>query len=146
LDPTIRAPQGPRLDRAIPTGPKAERTLSELPIAPAQPAISSPSNTSTSKGAELEPVETESDDMPRPGGRGRGGGPSKGGHAPKRLEALAAPIMDRAGIIETYGRNVVIKPEWAENPKSPFANHIGNKMAIKYEAQSGMISGKKMIR
>jgi len=55
-------------------------------------------------------------------------------------------MMDRARIIEKYGKNVVIKPEWAENPKSPLANHIGNKMAIKYEAQSGSINGKKVVR
>lgn len=54
--------------------------------------------------------------------------------------------MDEAMIIEMYGQNVVIKPEWAENPKSPLANHLGNKMAIKYEARSGNMNGKKLFR
>jgi len=85
--------------------------------------------------------------MPSRGGRGRAPGPGKGGQGPRNgLAALEPPMMDRGRIVETYGKNVVIKPEWAENPKSPLANHIGNKMAIKYEAQSGTMNGKKVFR
>jgi small subunit ribosomal protein S24e len=85
--------------------------------------------------------------MPNRGGRGRAPGPGKAGQGVRNGQAaLEPPMMDRARIIETYGKNVAIKPEWAENPKSPLANHIGNKMAINYQAQSGIINGKKVVR
>lgn len=85
--------------------------------------------------------------MSRPGRRARGPGPNKGGQGSKSGHvALEPPLMDEAMIIEMYGQNVVIKPEWAENPKSPLANHLGNKMAIKYEARSGNMNGKKLFR
>ena len=54
--------------------------------------------------------------------------------------------MDRAKIMEMYGKGVKVKEQWVENPKSPLANHVGNSMPIKYEAQTGLVSGKKVFR
>jgi hypothetical protein len=149
LEPTSRAPSGPRLDRPIPTGPKSEINFSQASIASSQTAhqAQAPPTVSASQAIGAEAVESDSEDMPSRGGRGRAPGPGKGGQGPRNGHVtLDPPMMDRARIIEKYGKNVVIKPEWAENPKSPLANHIGNKMAIKYEAQSGTLNGKKIVR
>jgi hypothetical protein len=54
--------------------------------------------------------------------------------------------MDRDRVVEKFGQGVVVKKEWAENPKSPLANHIGNSMPIKYECQTGTVGGKRIYR
>jgi hypothetical protein len=149
FEPTSRVPSGPRLDRPLPTGPKSERNFSQAFVVSSQSAhqTQAPPTVSASQAIGAETVESDSEDMPSRGGRGRAPGPGKGGQGPRNGHVtLDPPMMDRARIIEKYGKNVVIKPEWAENPKSPLANHIGNKMAIKYEAQSGTMNGKKIVR
>jgi hypothetical protein len=55
-------------------------------------------------------------------------------------------MMDRNRIVETYGKGIAVKPEWINNPKSPFANHVGNTQPIKYVSQVGSLNGKKVTR
>jgi hypothetical protein len=84
--------------------------------------------------------------MVRPGGKAKPPGPKKGVQAPVKSAPLEPPIMDRDRVVEKFGQGVVVKKEWAENPKSPLANHIGNSMPIKYECQTGTVGGKKIYR
>jgi hypothetical protein len=84
--------------------------------------------------------------MGRQGGRGRGGAAKGGAPAPRSQGPLQPPMMDRAQIMQMYGKGVMVKEQWVENPKSPLANHVGNSMPIKYEAEAGVINGKKIFR
>jgi hypothetical protein len=82
-----------------------------------------------------------------PRGRGRAPGPSKSGQGARGgLATLEPPMMDRNRIVETYGKGIAVKPEWINNPKSPFANHVGNTQPIKYVSQVGSLNGKKVTR
>jgi hypothetical protein len=80
--------------------------------------------------------------MNRRGGKSKSGGGGQGGNA----AILDGPLYDKAYIIALHGNGVVIKPQWADNPKSPLANHIGNDRPINYVSQSGILNGKKMFR
>lgn len=139
----IHSAQVPRTHTPIPTGPRAERNQSQIGIAQTALAGSATTQLSGSQIAEKENEET--DEMAGQRGRGRGGG-AKGGQTPRSQAPLQPPLMDRARIMEMYGKGVMVKEQWVENPKSPLANHVGNSMPIKYEAQTGLVNGKKVFR
>lgn len=81
-------------------------------------------------------------------GKGKSAGANKGGGAGTRAAGavLPPPIFDRAHIVALHGQGVPLKPAYLDNPKSPLANHMGSVAPIKYNAQTGTVNGKKIVR
>jgi hypothetical protein len=81
-------------------------------------------------------------------GKGKSAAANKGGGAGTRAAGavLPPPIFDRAHIVALHGQGVPLKPAYLDNPKSPLANHMGSVAPIKYNAQSGTVNGKKIVR
>lgn len=85
----------------------------------------------------------------RGGGKAPARGPTGGYTGPSAKQnnsTIQPPLYDQNFIVASYSKGVPIKPQWAENPKSPLANFIGNSMPIKYVATHGTLNGKKMTR
>ncbi|WVW82502.1 hypothetical protein I302_104513 [Kwoniella bestiolae CBS 10118] len=146
-------PQGPRADRPPPTGPR-----SQSPHPP--PRATSPHHRSQSTSPGTEEYE---EDMAGPSKyrsskghnaarRGGGAGPSGSGSGAVNNNArqLSPPFRDHAQIMDQYGRGVQLKAQWAENPKAPLANYLGNgggaEMSGEYRAEEGMIGNKRVCR
>ncbi|WWC99866.1 hypothetical protein V866_006775 [Kwoniella sp. B9012] len=147
--PTAPAiPKGPKADRAPPTGPRSRHALPDNPSSSGNGVSSVASRRSTSPGDEEDMAgpsryRSKGGNTPR---RGGSAGPSSGGIA----RQLSPPLRDHNQIIDQYGQKVHLKAQWAENPKAPLANFLGNgggaEMSQEYKAEEGMIGNKRMFR
>lgn len=145
----------------IPTGPKADRQ--------AQPPSQSAANVASAAAAAAEVVQSvpaqldvseslDDEEMTQTRGRGRGrsagssrqpsasrGGPSSS-KLPVAPTIIQPPLYDRTFILNSYSQGAPLKPQWAENPKSPLANYVGSNLPIKYDATHGVLGGQKLVR
>lgn len=144
-------PTGPRADRPIPTGPRGAP-----PSEPHRPETLPIDEQSTEPPFRTPRSESpDSSDMPPGGGRYRGrpnGGATK---RPTATKTLPGPLWSHDQIMASYSGGVALKPQWAENPKSPLANYLGGgaggatnlgEGGKQYDVEEGLVEGKKVFR
>ena len=162
-------PIGPRADRPIPLGPRAELVSAAystsslgateqpqhtpLPVNLLSPkpdkrsgSLSPRRSSSPKRSPETQENDVHQDMPPRYRGNGHGG------HAPPRgstVIQLPGPMWTEEQIMAEHGAGVPLKPQWAANPKSPLANYLGGTGGTSdtgYKAQHGILGGKKVTR
>ncbi|WRT64327.1 uncharacterized protein IL334_001259 [Kwoniella shivajii] len=144
-------PIGPRSDRLPPTGPRSQNTPlvsttskpEQLDSASARSRSPTPFNGSDEDMAGPSRYKPKGNNTTRKGGAGG----STGGN----LQQLSPPFRDRTQIINEFGHGVELKnPQWAENPKAPLANYLGNGSGgaedQRYKVEEGMIGNKRICR
>lgn len=155
--PPPTAPSGPRGNRPIPTGPSGPRVqpVASSPVPPQPTPIAEP--TPTPQPPSRSPSPVSDSDMPSSSrSRGRGRTPtSNGGGGKKGVQALPLPEYSYEQIMQLHGKKVTLKAQWAENPKAPLANYLGNgtggasdlgQGGGAYEVQEGLVGAKRMFR
>lgn len=91
---------------------------------------------------------------PRHRGRSNGHGGSRKAPPPPAV-VLPGPLRNRDQILQEFGQNIQLKPQWEENPKAPLANYLGGGTGgaqnlggggSGFQTEEGVVDGVKVFR